>query len=133
MSTPELSVDLASGTPPYEQLRAQLSGHILGGALAPGARLPPIRQLAADLGLAGNTVARVYRELERDHLVTTRRRTGTVVTGRPQALTDEARAAATRYARLATGSGLTEAQALDVIRAALRDAPRGEPGEPQRR
>lgn len=128
MTTPELRVDLASGTPPYEQLRAQLSGHILGGVLQPGARLPPIRQLAADLGLAGNTVARVYRELETEGLVSTRRRTGTVVTGQPHAVTDEVRATATRYAGLATDSGLTEAQALDVIRAALREARRGEPG-----
>jgi DNA-binding transcriptional regulator YhcF (GntR family) len=53
---------------------------ITTGALPPGARLPTIRQLAADLGLAVNTVARAYRELETARLVTTRVRHGTTVT-----------------------------------------------------
>ncbi|WP_432995293.1 GntR family transcriptional regulator [Dactylosporangium sp. CA-233914] len=51
-------------TPPYEQLRRQLIELVRFGVLAPGDRLPPLRQLAADLGLAVGTVARTYRELE---------------------------------------------------------------------
>lgn len=120
MKPPELAVDTRSGTPPYEQLRAQLSGHILSGALPPGTRLPPIRQLSADLGVAENTVGRVYRELETDGLVTIRRRTGTLVTGTARAADDEVSLAADRYADLATRRGLSEADALDLVRAALR-------------
>lgn len=74
-----LEVDTSSPVPAYEQLRGQLSDLILSGALAAGHRLPPIRQLAADLGLAPGTVARVYSELEAGGLVTSRVRHGTVV------------------------------------------------------
>ena len=62
----------ALAVPPYEQLRQGVTALVLGGAVAPGARLPSIRQLAGDLGLAGGTVARAYRELEADGIVTTR-------------------------------------------------------------
>jgi DNA-binding transcriptional regulator YhcF (GntR family) len=53
--------------------------------LAPGARLPTIRQLAGDLGVAGGTVSRAYRELERDGVITGRGRHGTFVRERPAA------------------------------------------------
>jgi DNA-binding transcriptional regulator YhcF (GntR family) len=66
---PALIVDTADPTPPYEQLRRQLAGLIRSGVLEPGGRLPPLRQLAADLGLAVGTVARAYRELESAGLV----------------------------------------------------------------
>lgn len=69
--------------PPYEQIRAQISSLIVLGALEPGARLPPVRGLAADLGLAAGTVARAYKELEQAGLIETRRRNGTVVVGMP--------------------------------------------------
>ena len=59
-----LEVDPRSAVPPYEQLREQVTALVLAGALTPGDRLPSIRQLANDLGLAGGTVARAYRELE---------------------------------------------------------------------
>ena len=53
-----LRVIVGDPTPPYEQLRRQLTELISAGVLAPGDRLPPLRQLAADLGLAVGTVAR---------------------------------------------------------------------------
>jgi len=77
---PLLRVDTGDPTPPYEQLRRQLAGLIGSGTLAPGDRLPPLRQLAADLGLAVGTVARAYRELESAGLVSSRRGGGTRVT-----------------------------------------------------
>ena len=76
---PALVVDAADPTPPYEQLRRQLADLIGGGVLEPGTRLPPLRQLAADLGLAVGTVARSYRELEVAGLVVSRRGGGTKV------------------------------------------------------
>jgi GntR family transcriptional regulator len=72
-------VDATSPVPPYEQLREQIAVSISGGALPPGHRLPPIRQLAADLDLAPGTVARAYRELETAGLVVSRGRRGTRV------------------------------------------------------
>lgn len=82
-----LRVDPADPTPPYEQLRRQLADLITAGRLGPGDRLPPLRQLAGDLGLAVGTVARTYRELEQEGRLTSRRGGGTRVTatGRPPA------------------------------------------------
>lgn len=76
---PALTVDTADPTPPYEQLRRQLIDLISSGVLEAGTRLPPLRQLAADLGLAVGTVARTYRELEVASLVISRRGGGTKV------------------------------------------------------
>jgi DNA-binding transcriptional regulator YhcF (GntR family) len=72
-------LDPLSGTVPFEQVRGQLAGAIEEGILQPAARLPTVRSLAANLGLAVNTVARAYRELELEGLVTTRGRHGTFV------------------------------------------------------
>ncbi|GGN85150.1 hypothetical protein GCM10010112_65270 [Actinoplanes lobatus] len=58
-------IDSASPVPPFEQLRAQLAGQIQDRTLAVGTRLPTIRRLAADLGLAVNTVGRAYRDWRR--------------------------------------------------------------------
>ena len=77
--TTVLRVLTTDPTPPYEQLRRQLAELISAGVLAPGDRLPPLRQLAADLGLAVGTVARTYRELEAAGLVRSRRGGGTRV------------------------------------------------------
>jgi DNA-binding transcriptional regulator YhcF (GntR family) len=79
-AVPALVVDATDPTPPYEQLRRQLTDLIGAGVLGPGSRLPPLRQLAADLGLAVGTVGRTYRELEAAGLVTSRRGGGTRVT-----------------------------------------------------
>lgn len=80
MSTrPALAVRDGDPVPPYEQLRRQLADMIRSGVLAPGERLPPLRQLAGDLGLALGTVGRTYRELEAAGLVVSRRGAGTRV------------------------------------------------------
>jgi len=78
-----LTVDAAGATPPYEQIRTQIARMVGGGVLAPGARLPTIQQLANDLALAPGTVARAYKELERDGVVVSRRRAGTTVAAAP--------------------------------------------------
>jgi GntR family transcriptional regulator len=74
-----ISVDLRSATPPYEQIRSQISSLIATGTLPVGSRLPTVRSLAADLGIAAGTVARAYKELEAAGLIESRRRNGTVV------------------------------------------------------
>ncbi|GGL37322.1 GntR family transcriptional regulator [Phycicoccus endophyticus] len=123
-----LTVDLGAAEPPYEQLRAQVAGHIATGALGPGDRLPTIRALAGDLGVATGTVARAYRELESAGLVTTRRRTGTVVAAGVPAADDAVRRAARDLAGLARREGLSEVETIDLVRAALRGAPGPLPG-----
>lgn len=115
-------VDLGSAEPPFEQVRAQLAGLIGAGKLLPGERLPTVRALAADLGLAVNTVARAYKELEAAGLVETRRRAGTVVASGSHTADVAVAALAAKFAEAAHSAGLGEASALDLVRAALRTA-----------
>ncbi len=75
-----VTVDLRDATPPYEQIRAQIASLIAVGQLADGSRLPTVRALAGDLGVATGTVARAYKELEATGMIESRRRLGTVVT-----------------------------------------------------
>ncbi|MHA7268229.1 GntR family transcriptional regulator [Arthrobacter sp. HLT1-20] len=72
-------IDLGTATPPYEQVQTQIASLIAVGELRANTRLPTVRSLAADLGVAAGTVARAYKELEAAGLVTTNRRQGTVV------------------------------------------------------
>jgi len=71
-----LTLDPANPTPPYEQIAAQVRAQITAGRLAPGEELPSIRQLARDLRIAPNTVARAYDELARDGWVLAEARRG---------------------------------------------------------
>lgn len=116
-----LEIDPRSATPPYEQLRQQVTALVIGGALTPGARLPAIRQLANDLGLAGGTVARAYRELESDGVVTAHGRHGTIVAGPPHmpAPPAELLAAARHYAAQASHADATLDDALTAVRVAF--------------
>lgn len=82
---PRLVVDVGSGVAPWRQVRDQLGALITSGQVPVGTRLPTIRQLAGDLGLAAGTVARAYRELEADGVLHTARRRGTIVVGPPAA------------------------------------------------
>lgn len=117
-----LAIDTRSPVPPYEQIRAQVVGAVRSGALAAGARLPTVRQLAQDLGVAPNTVARAYRELEQAGVVATRGRLGTFVEATGEAADRAAFAAALDYARRAHELGLDDAAALRWVRDALRAA-----------
>jgi len=74
-----ISIDDTSPVPPFEQLRSQIADTIRSGRMEPGARLPTVRQLAGDLGIAPNTVARAYRALEDEDLVLAHGRNGTRV------------------------------------------------------
>ncbi|MET9683872.1 GntR family transcriptional regulator [Streptomyces coeruleorubidus] len=83
MTALTVRVDTASPVAPYEQIRAQLAALIVTGRLTEDERLPTVRQLATDLGLAPGTVARAYRELEAAKLIRTRRGAGTRVATPP--------------------------------------------------
>jgi DNA-binding transcriptional regulator YhcF (GntR family) len=115
----DLRIDLDSPVPPYEQVRVRIAELAAQGRLAAGAKLPPVRQLATDLGLAANTVARAYRELEQAGLVETRGRAGTVVTARAAQVPVQAQRLAQRYAEQARALGMSPQQALELVRAAL--------------
>jgi GntR family transcriptional regulator len=114
-----VTLDMTAAVPPYEQVRAQLAGHIRTGALRPGDKLPVVRALAADLGVATNTVARAYRELEACGLVTTRRRVGTIVQSAPAPAGHELREQAVAFVQAARSDGLSNDAVLDLVRGAL--------------
>jgi GntR family transcriptional regulator len=80
---PTFSVDSSSPTPIYAQLDRSIRAAIATGELEPGAQLPTVRQLAVDLAVNANTVARVYAQLERDGMLETRRGVGTFVRESP--------------------------------------------------
>lgn len=105
MTAPRVVVDPDSGVAPWRQVRDQLLHLVRTGALPVGSRLPAIRQLAGDLGLAAGTIARVYRELEAGGVLRTARRQGTVVAAVPDTPRDALAAAARRYAALAAELG----------------------------
>jgi DNA-binding transcriptional regulator YhcF (GntR family) len=116
-----LEVDSRSPVPPYEQLRQHVTALVLAGELARGDRLPSIRQLANDLGLAGGTVARAYRELEADGVVASHGRHGTVVEGPPHSPRPPAELieAARFYADRASRAGASLDDALTAVRVAF--------------
>ncbi|MBB3086958.1 GntR family transcriptional regulator [Geodermatophilus sabuli] len=119
----DITVDVTAATPPYEQIRSQVAGYVHAGLLRPGDRLPTMRALAADLGVAVGTVGRAYAELEAAGLVASRRRTGTVVTSRspaPAPVEEELRRAATDLAAQARAAGVDAETVLAIVRAALR-------------
>jgi len=118
MTLSTVTVDVLDPTPPYEQLRRQLADLIGSGVLSPGDRLPPVRQLAADLGLAAGTVARTYRELELTGYVRSRRGGGTRVAPTAPSPPTPRRAleeAAGAYLDRARALGVTPADAVDTV------------------
>ncbi|MER6215977.1 GntR family transcriptional regulator [Streptomyces sp. NPDC048387] len=115
-----LRIDAAAGAAaPYEQLRAQIAEQARSGRLPVGFKLPTVRGLAEELGLAANTVAKAYRVLEADGVVETRGRHGTFVAA-GEGSSREAAAAAQAFAERAHRLGLTEPEALAAATAALR-------------
>jgi DNA-binding transcriptional regulator YhcF (GntR family) len=122
-----IEVEPDSPIPPFEQVRRQIATMVRAGVLPAGSRLPPIRQLAGDLGLANGTIARAYRELEAEGLVVSRVRHGTTVAPLP------ALAPAERHRRLADAArsyvlaarqlGADPQTALDEIRRSFSATP----------
>ena len=112
-----LRIDTESATPPFEQLKAALVERIVSGKLAPGAKLPPVRALAAELGLAANTVARSYKELEAEGFVETRGRNGTLVAPRLDDAERHRRALALsrEYVEAMTALGVARADVGDYL------------------
>jgi GntR family transcriptional regulator len=117
-----VSIDTQDATPIYAQLERALRASIATGRLQPGDQLPTVRQLAVELRVNANTVARVYAELERAGVIETRRGVGSFIS----ATADEARppreherrlrAFVTRVLADADAAGFT----VDEITAALR-------------
>ena len=112
-----ITLDTSDGDPPYEQIRTQIAAQVADGQLPPGTKLPTVRALAATLGIAPNTVARAYRELEYSGVVTTRGRNGTVVNG--EGADRAAKEAAASYADVMRSLGVRQDEALELARRAF--------------
>ncbi|WIB77341.1 GntR family transcriptional regulator [Curtobacterium sp. MCPF17_002] len=116
-STSLVAIDTGGRIPPFEQVRSQIAAQITAGYLVDGERLPSVRGLADELGLAAGTVAKAYQLLEESGLVHTARGAGTRVI-RPAEVPEPVADAARALAAAARAAGLSADQAA----AALRDA-----------
>lgn len=114
-----LDVDTGSAVPPYEQIRSQIADLAGTVELPAGTRLPTIRQLAGDLGLAPGTVARAYRELENQGIVVSRVRHGTTIAPRQKPSAAQSRRelheAARSFARTARALGYSAKDAVGAL------------------
>ena len=108
-----LTIDHEAAEAPFEQLRRQIRDAALTGDLAAGSKLPTVRALAAELGLAAN------RELESDGVIETRGRNGSFVTFSADAAERSLQEAAAAFAARARALGVDRAAALDAASAAL--------------
>ena len=110
-----LVVDPATDVPPYEQVRSQIAAQVADGTLPAGTRLATVRQLAGDLGLAPNTVARAYKELEADGVIATYGRRGTFVRSTEVEQSSSAVDAVREYVAAARRLGLTRPEAVRLV------------------
>jgi GntR family transcriptional regulator len=113
------TVDPHSGVPLYLQLIAQIKRAVALGSLAPGEQLPTVKALALALTVNPNTVARVYRELERDGVIDTSPGRGSFVRNDGSAV--EARRAVADVARGAFEAAIREAKSLGLSRTETSD------------
>jgi len=114
-----LTVDPRSGVPIYLQIIEQVKRSVALGILQAGEQLPTVKQLALDLTVNPNTVARAYRELERDSVIETSPGRGSFVRG--NGTTTTAKAAAGDVARDALDVALREAKSVGLIRSDVRE------------
>jgi DNA-binding transcriptional regulator YhcF (GntR family) len=115
-------IDTRAPIPPYEQLRSRIASSIATGDLAPRHRLPSVRQLARDLGVAPNTVVRAYRELVDEGLITMKGRTGAFVVGpSARAAPDQLKETARAFGEEALRRGIGREAAIDELSRVLAE------------
>jgi DNA-binding transcriptional regulator YhcF (GntR family) len=117
----KITIDPATATAPYEQLRGQIAEEARAGRLPVNYKLPTVRGLAQELGLAANTVAKAYRALEADGVIETRGRHGTYIAA-GDARAREVAAVATAYVERTRRLGLDRDAARAAVDEALRAA-----------
>lgn len=118
-----LRIDPTTDVPPYEQLRRQLMTQIQTGQLPTDTKLPAVRRLAADLGIAPGTVARAYKELENEGYLVTRGRNGTLVAALThQNPAQQARKLTVEYVTAMRTLGLDMDSIIGEVRATLAES-----------
>ena len=116
---PDLALDPTSAIPVAEQLQVQVVDLVTTGVLPAGRRLPPVRTLAAALGVAPGTVAKAYRALEQEGFVETAGRHGTVVADQHVEATDRTRQQLRAVLQPLLDQGLSTAEVLRLVRSVL--------------
>lgn len=116
----KLTIDATSAVPPFEQVRNGVLAAVTSGELVSGSRLPTVRALAEQLGIAVNTVARAYRELEGDDVIETRGRSGSFVRASGDVLHQRCQDAARAFVETVDLLGIRRADALAIVTAALQ-------------
>ncbi|TSD45980.1 GntR family transcriptional regulator [Rhodococcus sp. KBS0724] len=115
-------IDHDSSVAPYDQLRQQIIEQVQTGGLIAGAKIPTVRALATDLGLAANTVAKAYRVLGEQGVIETRGKQGTFIASGDDPVRAQAEQAATAFVKDVRALGYSDDEIVTMARAALRGA-----------
>ena len=114
-------LDLRADSPIYQQIVDQIKAQIASGTLRPGEQLPTVRALATDLRINFNTVARAYRILDEERIISTQQGRGTYITEKPPPkVTERMRREslenlARRYIEESTRLGFTESEIRQMV------------------
>jgi GntR family transcriptional regulator len=124
-----ITIDESDRKPIYRQVADEIKGLIARGALREGMALPPVRQVADDLGVNLNTVAAAYRELKKEGLVAVRHGSGAVVSSRrlPQQSDNDLRKALRASLAHMVLAGLPRSEIIEIANEEIRDLFRREP------
>lgn len=127
LGEPYVTVDPDAETPPYQQIFDQLRVAVERRVLSPGDALPTVRRLAADLGVAPNTVARAYADLQAEGLIVSDGRRGSRVregsrTIATRARGDALREAAERFIQSLSQRGYTRTEIGAAVRRMLTES-----------
>ena len=122
MKPQDFTLDFRSGVPVYIQLVEQVQAHLARGVLKPGEQLPTVRQMASELRVNFNTIARAYRMLDEAGLISTQQGRGTYIL---EPLEDDKnrflkhstlQAQVTRFVNLLASQGFTPQEVEDCLR-----------------
>jgi GntR family transcriptional regulator len=123
-----ITIDELDARPIYRQVADEIKALIARGALSEGMALPPVRQVADDLGVNLNTIAAAYRELQKEGLLKIRHGSGAVVSSRRLAQQSDAdlrKGLRTSLAHLAL-AGLPKSEIVEIVNEEIRDLYRRE-------
>ena len=118
-----ITIDELDRRPIYRQVADEIKALIARGSLSEGMALPPVRQVADDLGVNLNTIAAAYRELQKEGLLKVRHGAGAVVSSRRIAQQSDAELRKSLRASLAhlVLAGLPRTEILEIVNEELRD------------
>jgi GntR family transcriptional regulator len=117
-----ITIDESDRRPVYRQVADEIKGLIARGELREGMALPPVRQVADDLGVNLNTIAAAYRELQKEGLLKVRHGSGAVVTARRVSQQNDAELRKALRAGLAhlVLAGLPRAEIVEMVNEEIR-------------